>query len=135
MRELTKTMTSFSWAMSLFGAKQMLNMMNPAQAARAFESITRATEGQLDEGLRSAFRTGDRLQRSIVDATFSLLSGAGLADPATWTGATRRAMDCVTEAAGGEKGPRPGATGARPTGTGPSGAESSTQTGWGPVPD
>lgn len=97
MRELTKSLTSFSWALSLFGARQMVNFMNPAQATRAFESVTRATEGQLDEGLRSAFQTGDRLQRSIVDATFGLMTGGGAFDPAAWADATRRAVDRATD--------------------------------------
>lgn len=99
MKELTKSLTSFSWAMSLFGAKQLLNMMDPAKASRAFQSVTDATEGQLDESLRSAFRTGDRLQRSMVDAAFGMMTAGGAFDPTTWTDAARRAAGYASQAA------------------------------------
>lgn len=91
MKELTKSLTSFSWAMSLFGAKQLINMMDPAKATSAFQSVTDATESHLDAGLRAAFQTGDRLQRSMVDTAFSLMTVGGSLDPTTWVGAARQA--------------------------------------------
>lgn len=117
MKELTKSLTSFSWAMSLFGAKQLLNMMNPAKATRAFQSVTDATEGHLDEGLRSAFKTGDRLQRSMVDAAFGMMNLGGVLDPTTWTGAARRAAGCASEAA--QRAPTHEDTASAETGWGP----------------
>lgn len=133
MRELTKSMTSFSWAMSVFGARQMLNLLNPSKAARAFESVTRSTEGQLDDTLRSVFDTGNRLQRSIVDATFGVMGLGGMLDPGSWTDATRRAMDCAGEAMG--RGAAAASAGSGAT-AGPGGQETTgaTKPGWGPVP-
>lgn len=101
MKELTKSLTSFSWAMSLFGAKQLLNMMDPAKATRAFQSVADATETQLDESLRSAFHTGDRMQRSMVDAAFGLMNVGNAMDPTAWTEAARRAVGSISGAAGG----------------------------------
>jgi hypothetical protein len=73
MRELTRSVASFTWAMSLFGVEQMANLMSPRRAADAFGAVARSAEGSLGPGLRSAFETGDRLQRAMVDASFSLV--------------------------------------------------------------
>jgi hypothetical protein len=66
-------MASFSWAMSMFGVEQMTNLMAPSRAAQAFESVARSAQGELGRTLRSAFQTGDRLQRAVVDLSFSLV--------------------------------------------------------------
>jgi hypothetical protein len=75
MRDLTKSMMSFSWAMSMFGLKQALAMLNPqsmGNTASSFEEVTRATESQLGSLTRSTFQAGDRLQRGMIDMAFSL---------------------------------------------------------------
>ena len=59
MQELTKSMFSYTWAMSLFGAQQMLNLLSPSKAAKAFEGVTSATERELGQSLQSVFRAGD----------------------------------------------------------------------------
>ncbi|HEY7215687.1 MAG TPA: hypothetical protein VIC28_13735 [Thermoanaerobaculia bacterium] len=75
MRELTKSMLSLSWAMSLFGLKQMASMLTAGgNAAGSFEAVARCTEEQLGQVTRSTFRAGDNLQRGLVDMTFSLLT-------------------------------------------------------------
>jgi hypothetical protein len=75
MRELTKSVLSLSWAMSLFGLKQAASLLSPgSNAAGSFEAVTRCTEDQLGPTIRSTFRTGDNLQRGLVDLTFSLFS-------------------------------------------------------------
>lgn len=79
MCDLARSVASFTWAMSLFGVKQMANLMSPRRAADSFGAVTRTAEGALGPRLRSAFETGDRLQRTMVDASFSL---AGLAPSA-----------------------------------------------------
>lgn len=86
MREFTKNLFSFSWAMSLFGAKQVGNLLNPQQtlkgapeAAAAFDSVTGAVVDQFGKAMRQAFDVGDRLQGEIVDTMFGLL---GLQPPA-----------------------------------------------------
>ncbi|MGH8070044.1 MAG: hypothetical protein ACRERE_33330 [Candidatus Entotheonellia bacterium] len=87
MRELTKSMFSFSWAMSLFGLQQIVNLSAPSGAAKAFDNVTAATEEVLGDLLKATFRAGDSLQRGVVDLTLAVLTlqafnpsrGAGLA--------------------------------------------------------
>ncbi|HBL28191.1 MAG TPA: hypothetical protein DD490_15260 [Acidobacteria bacterium] len=76
MRELARSMASFSWAISLFGVEQVTNLMSPRRVAEAFGAVTRSAEGTLGPGMRSAFQMGDRLQRAALDLSFGLL-GAG----------------------------------------------------------
>jgi len=93
MRELTRSVASFSWAMSLFGVEQMANLASPRRAVDAFGAVARSAEGVLRPGLRSAFQTGDRIQKAVVDLSFSVI-GLGPAsrcrctasDTATGTG-------------------------------------------------
>ncbi|HKH50098.1 MAG TPA: hypothetical protein VKM72_36060 [Thermoanaerobaculia bacterium] len=73
MRELARSMASFSWAMSMFGVEQMTNLIAPRRAAVAFGAVSRTVEKELGPGLRSAFQTGDRLQRAVVDLSFGLV--------------------------------------------------------------
>src|SRR5215475_5110209 len=75
MWDLTKSMFSFSWAMSLFGVQQVANLIAPSKAAKAFEEITLATEAELSNTLKNVFRAGDTLQRGLVDLMFSALPG------------------------------------------------------------
>ena len=70
MRELTKSLLSFSWSMSVFGLSQAANLLAPQQASAAFDDVTRCTEKQLDSFSRSVFNAGDQLQRGLVDLTF-----------------------------------------------------------------
>ena len=81
MRELARSMASFSWAMSLFGVEQMTNLMSPRRAVQAFGAVARTAEEALGPGLRSAYRAGDRLQQAVVDLSFSLV-GLGPKDGA-----------------------------------------------------
>jgi hypothetical protein len=80
MRELIKSMFSFSWGMSLFGVKQLGNLLMPLapnqpqnKAATAFNAVAHATEEQLDGVIREAFQAGDRLQKGLVDMMFGVL--------------------------------------------------------------
>jgi hypothetical protein len=74
MREFTKSMTSYTWAMSLFGLQQMINVFRPAKATDSFNHVTKATEDQFGDALKATFRAGDNLQRGFVDVTFGLLT-------------------------------------------------------------
>ncbi len=81
MRELTKSMLSFSWALPLFGMKQMMDIAMPRDASRpfgratdGFEAVTHAARGQLGSTWDGAFRAGDQLQRGLVDLMFSFFS-------------------------------------------------------------
>ena len=90
MRELTKSMLSFSWAMPLYGMKQMLNLSMPSdisrpfgKASEGFEAVTGAMKQQLGPTMTSLFQAGDQVQRGLVDAMFSFLSPQAM-DPNAW---------------------------------------------------
>lgn len=77
MREVTKSMMSLSWAMSLFGLRQMTSLLMPQSwrsAASSFDAVTRCTEGQLGASTDSLFRAGDNLQRGLVDLMFNMFT-------------------------------------------------------------
>src|ERR1700716_3430626 len=95
MREFTKSIFSFSWAMSLFGVQQTTNLLSPAKAARAFDSVTEATTGQFTDALKTTFSAGDKLQRSALDLTLSMFSGEALS-PNKWM---RMASDAAKQSA------------------------------------
>jgi hypothetical protein len=79
MLELTKSMISYSWAMSLFGAQQLTSFVapgcgcEPATGSNAgFYSVTQAVESELNNNdlLFGAFLLGNDAQRALVDLTF-----------------------------------------------------------------
>ena len=72
----------FSWAMSVFGAQQMTGLFAPA-SSKSFHNLKRATEAELTEPFRAAFRAGDFLQRGMLDMARGGLSGQ-IFDPARW---------------------------------------------------
>lgn len=76
MREFIKSMFSFSWAMSIFGAQQMANVVNPSRAAKSFESVKNAAAKEFDTLTQTTFAAGDNLQRGLVDMISSVLSTA-----------------------------------------------------------
>jgi len=80
MRELTKNLFSFSWAMSLFGAKQMTSLLDPREAlkgapgtAQALGNVTEAMLDEFGDGLRQTFQVGEKVQGEILDAFFGVL--------------------------------------------------------------
>jgi len=83
MREFTKSLSSFVWAMSLFGVQQTANLLSPGRATKAFDSATKASEEQLGSALKSTFNVGDRLQRTAVDLTLGMFTGEML-NPNRW---------------------------------------------------
>ncbi|MCA1593775.1 MAG: hypothetical protein LC754_14225, partial [Acidobacteria bacterium] len=77
MREFMKSMFGFSWAMSLFGARQLGNSLRAdaatqQQSAAELDAVTHAAEEQMGDTLKSLFKSGDRIQRGVVD----MMSGA-----------------------------------------------------------
>jgi hypothetical protein len=87
IRDLTKSVLSFSWALSLLGVKQSVNLIQPGQQGRenAFAPLAQAASEQLDESVKGLFRTGEKLQHGMVDMAFSLLNPAGWVNPGTWS--------------------------------------------------
>jgi haloalkane dehalogenase len=78
MRDFTKSVFSFSWAMSLFGIQQTLNLLSPAKAAKAFDQVREAAEEGFDGLLKATFKAGDNLQRELVDLTLGVFTGQAL---------------------------------------------------------
>jgi hypothetical protein len=80
VRELTKSVLSFSWAMSMYGARQMAEMVSPQgcqRAAASFDQLARFTGEQLGAVAGPLFRSGDELQRGLVDAFFGTFESRG----------------------------------------------------------
>ena len=119
MRDLTKSVLSFSWAMSLFGVEQIQNILSPAKATASFDNVTDAARKELGGITDASFRAGDNLQRGLVDMTFSMFSPQ-IFNPNTWIKMT---SDVAQQTVGALGQVMPGAPGAQ-----------SQATGWGPVP-
>ena len=81
MDKFIESLTRFSWAMCLFGIRQLANALLPGHSDRptggstaAFDAITSVTEDQLDHPIKLTFRVGDQVQREIVDFIYSALT-------------------------------------------------------------
>jgi hypothetical protein len=145
MREFTKSMLSYTWATSMFGMQQMINLITPQgsrqrhSATEAFNNVTNGTAEQLGDTMRATYRLGDSLQRGMVDLMFGVATlgmfdqrggrgrsgGSNLGEQTTdafrqGMNAMGQAADVISQAVGGAT-----------SGCGPSGCD---QTGWGPVP-
>lgn len=160
IRDLTKSMTSYGWAMSVYGMQQMFNLMTPRKAAESFEKVTAATVNEMGQAMKDTFRVGDRIQRGMVDMMMGGLSMFGM-DPGRWAsnaastmqpgagaapGAAQAAAGAAQRAAGfatpgfQTAPPRSGGPAGRasepstnPPGPGPA-AGSTSSAGWGPMP-
>ncbi len=75
MRNFTKLIFSFSWAMSLFGVQQAVNTFMPSKATEAFDNVTRAAKEQFDDVMKATFRSGDNMQRTMMDMMFGVFTG------------------------------------------------------------
>jgi len=86
MREVTKSMLGFSWAVSLFGFQQMSKILSPSPSqpvdatAAEVEEVSRAVQSHLFGAMAMQFRTGDQFARKLVDVIFDAASGQSL-DP------------------------------------------------------
>jgi hypothetical protein len=87
IRDLTKSALSLSWALSLLGAEQAIGLLQPGQQSRGdmLAPMTQVAANQLHESMRGLYRTGDNIQRGVVDMAFSLLNPASWINPGTWT--------------------------------------------------
>jgi hypothetical protein len=86
MRDITKSMLSYTWAVSMFGVQQAANMFRGgrqqgSRATDAFDDITGAVTEQFDDTFKAAFRAGDSVQRGLVDLMFG---GMGTLNPDMW---------------------------------------------------
>jgi len=80
MRDLFKSMFSFSWAMSLLGAKTLGDLIaapgSNRSVAATLDAVASTAQRQLGSGLRTVFDTGDRLQSGLLDLMFGAAPGA-----------------------------------------------------------
>lgn len=110
MRELVKSAFSLSWAMSLLGLKQATNLLNPQELAKAslndLEPVSQATINQLDPRLQGLFRTGDNLQRGMVNLMFGLFD-PGNWNPSRWAPGSGSTSPCSGNQSGQSWGPMP----------------------------
>lgn len=71
-RSLIESMFGFGWAMSLFGVKQMNDMlrMNTACAAKSFDNVTNAATQHLNQGGANIFSASDKTEQSADTKLF-----------------------------------------------------------------
>ena len=72
MRDLTKSMLTFPWAVTMLAIQQASNLMKPTEggavkAAAAFDAVTHATEQQLDGWMKQTYQFGSTVQKTLVD--------------------------------------------------------------------
>jgi len=88
MRQLLRSVTAFSWAQSLFLARQTAALATawlpdsaPDDAVReGFDGVRRALAGELDGMILGTYQVADALQRDVVD----LLAPDDVWSPADW---------------------------------------------------
>jgi hypothetical protein len=88
IRELTKSAMSFSWALSLLGIKQAVNLGRSGQqsgVADLFAPVTQMAVGQLDESMKGIYRSGDNLGSRMVDLAFCWLNPLNWLNPTGWS--------------------------------------------------
>lgn len=80
MREFAKSMMRFTWSMTVFGTKQMFDLVRSQgrgekmrETTDAFDNVTQATEGEMEDVTKSLFHFGDNLQKNMVDIMFSMM--------------------------------------------------------------
>lgn len=73
IRDLTKSALTLPWAISMFGLQQVANLVAPPSrqglkgAAAAFDSVSDATEHQLDGWFKQTYDVGNGVQHTLVD--------------------------------------------------------------------
>ncbi len=68
--DLARSMLRLSWAMSLLGAQQAGRMLRGEGGRRSFadlDAVCHSVEGRMESPVHSLFRTGDQIQRGMVD--------------------------------------------------------------------
>jgi hypothetical protein len=88
IRELTKSALSFSWALSLLGVKQAVNLGRPGQqngGGDLFAPVTQMAVGQLEESMKGIYRSGDNLGSRAVDLAFCWLNPLNWFNASSWT--------------------------------------------------
>jgi hypothetical protein len=86
VRDVTKSALSLSWALSLLGLKQAIDLVQPQQQPQGdvFRPLAQVAVDQLDESMKDLYRSGDNAQARVVDLAFTVFN------PQSWIqGASR----------------------------------------------
>jgi len=130
MRELVKSMVSFSWALSLLGAKQAVNLVTPGSrnpgAGNVLDPVTESAVAQLDESMKGIFRSGDNIQSKMVDMM------VGIVNPAKWN--VERWVGDFGQTVSSGFAPPSSAAGQAPASSTVNAATAGSVSGWGPMP-
>ncbi|HVS82127.1 MAG TPA: haloalkane dehalogenase [Pyrinomonadaceae bacterium] len=86
MRDFSKALLRFSWAMPLLGFQQLVKFLREPNrsmdiAATTLNSMSQTAEQQFGELAKNVFKSGDELQAQLVDGLFGAFA-AGVAAPA-----------------------------------------------------
>lgn len=74
LQDMTKSALSLSWALSLLGLKQAINMVQPnQQSTNVFGPLAQAAAEQLDDSMKDIYRSGEQIQGRVVDLAFTVL--------------------------------------------------------------
>jgi len=86
IRDFTKSAMSFSWALSLLGMKQAVNLVRPGQQrdGNLLAPMTQVAVDQLDESMKGIYRSGDNLQARAVDMAFTWMNPVNWMNPNSW---------------------------------------------------
>jgi len=86
IRDFTKSALGFSWALSLLGLKQAVNLLRPnqQQTGDLLAPMTQVAVNQLDDSMRGIYRSGDNLQSRTVDLMFAALNPTNWLNPNAW---------------------------------------------------
>jgi len=85
VRDFVKSVTSYSWRLSMQGAEQLTKAMTIPVARvldgqNRFSSVTSAAQQQIGNAFQTTIRVGDEAQRKTVDLMFDLLTMKPLTD-------------------------------------------------------
>src|SRR5713226_4538864 len=73
MRELLSSILRFSWAMSLFGVRQMARALTPGNGSLAggFDTVAAAAATEMDGSVRALYEAGAQFQSGVVNGLSS----------------------------------------------------------------
>jgi hypothetical protein len=75
LRDLAKSMMSCTWAMSVFGMRQMISLLSPSgdsrakNLAQAVDKVTDAATTTFDDSSQTVYRVGTTIQNAVIDVT------------------------------------------------------------------
>ncbi len=76
MRNVVKSIFSFSWGMTLLGARTLTRLIDPRDGTGPeLDAVAKAAGEELEEPLKSIFLSADRMQSQLIDRLFDAVSG------------------------------------------------------------